>query len=1143
MFKVKALYDYSSPHEDDLTFKHGHVITVTDHEGDDWYVGEYQDDAGATRHGLFPRNFVERYEPAPPPRPHRASRHPPPEQPPAQDAPPAPVMPHQEPDPVPPPSPAEEASRPAPAAKKAPPPVAAKSNAFRDRIAAFNQPAAAPVQPFPSGAAPSHFIKKPFVAPPPSRNAYVPPPKEAPHLKTYRRDEDPEIAERHVQDQGAADKAGLVSHDTANTQEAEEEDQPKISLKERIALLQKQQAEQAERAAAMLKEKPKRPPVKKRSESHQAHPEDSEDAGLEKVTSASSRQRESMDQPRPPRTSHDVRSPDSHQRELVSENDADQSGAENTEDAEATSTSVEDDEDRSRHTHPPLPVRAAGAPAQEPHLAQEQDMEEEEEEDMDAETRRKLELRERMAKMSGGMGMPGMFGGMPMGRVPPKKTKTAEKKAEASEDMSAPQPRVPMFPMHGMPSVRTPEQEDRQLAVEKEDQESHPVTASHTAEEVPDVEDITPQSLQRTPTAEHPPPISTDKRPVPPPIPTASRSVPPPPPPQLVSPGPGSESGDEMTDAGAHTMSPRTPAGFTAPSAKRTSYFSSDDQSHDASSRRLSSFPIGSPASPTATRPPPPPPPTAAPPSHQQVHPQRLDRNEGETDYEGDYDTDFASGQPHRDAFKSHTRGASGDDSTMADEPSSARSPTIPHGLPPLPPTSPRPVPPPPPHQAPSRQSTDAPRGPPPVPFVPLPVRNTQSSEDEDNEDYDPYRYTSLPGAPPPAPRGVPPPPQSQPPPPQSRPPPPMSPSIPPTPQQQVAVSSDEDEDDLYAAPPPRKSHDRPPPPPPQAPPHQHAPPPPPHERSTPLPPPPQERAPPPLPPQERAAPPPPAVDAQPRASMGRKSLDANRALGGRTSMDSSRPAMNQDFIASDIDLGASSHWWTQPKLLPPSLQGRKDVLVNLSETQSGNIFEKIISILYMDYSLTTVSAQFDAQNVSDVQFEQQHSPPPPRQRPDQLESAYEQFGRQIAKAVESKQHTVIGNGTPQGLIEELLKPYTDALPPVSTRAYGALVYANLANASTQSFDEIRPGDIISFRNAKFQGKTGPMHAKYSTDVGKPDHVGVVVEWDGSKKKVRVWEQGREHKKVKPESFKMGDLRSGEVRVWRVISKSWAGWP
>jgi hypothetical protein len=68
------------------------------------------------------------------------------------------------------------------------------------------------------------------------------------------------------------------------------------------------------------------------------------------------------------------------------------------------------------------------------------------------------------------------------------------------------------------------------------------------------------------------------------------------------------------------------------------------------------------------------------------------------------------------------------------------------------------------------------------------------------------------------------------------------------------------------------------------------------------------------------------------------------------------------------------------------------------------------------------------------------------------------------------------------------------------------------------------------------------MHAKYSAEVGKPDHVAVVSEWDGTKKKVRAWEQGRESKKVKVESFKLDDLRSGEVKIWRVMPRSWVGW-
>jgi hypothetical protein len=275
---------------------------------------------------------------------------------------------------------------------------------------------------------------------------------------------------------------------------------------------------------------------------------------------------------------------------------------------------------------------------------------------------------------------------------------------------------------------------------------------------------------------------------------------------------------------------------------------------------------------------------------------------------------------------------------------------------------------------------------------------------------------------------------------------------------------------------------------------------------------------------------------------MGRKSLDVNREAHSRVSRDQSRPSASQEFIASDVDFGVSSHWWTQPNMPPPALQRRKDILLEINESMSGNSVEKLVTVLYMDYSQTVISAQFEASNVSNVEFDQRQDPPPPRLRQDQLEAAHDQFGKRIARDVRSKENTTVGDGTPHGLVTELLRPYKNALPPVSTRSFGALVYVNLANASTQQYDEIRPGDIISFRNAKFRGKHGSMHVSYKADVGRPDHVGIVSEWDGSKKKMRAWEQGRESKKVKPESFRMEDLRSGEVRVWRVMGRSWVGW-
>jgi hypothetical protein len=580
-FRVKAVYEYSSPHEDDLNFPVDQIITVTALEGDDWYEGEYVDESGIKKEGLFPKNFVEKYEPAPPPRPNRASRHKPLEQQPAEEAPPPPELPPQElvqehddepeaPKPVPAPVAAQvplpgptselppasppsatstkpqefsreapheapEAPKPAPAEsaapapKKGPPPVAAKSSSFRDRIAAFNQSAAPPVAPFkPGGGPPSSFIKKPFVAPPPSRNAYIPPPtREQPPVKIYRREEDPEIAERRAQDQENAERAGL-SAEGAPAPSNDEEDQPKpTSLKERIALLQRQQEEQAKRALALQKEKPKKPPVKKRTDTHEGRPHEEEGAALEQVTSTESKTRGSVDQarpPHPPQDAHPSRSShDMHIREPLSDaNDADQSGAGETEEAEGSSTSVDDEEERTRHQN--QAARASAAPvkerdvgneegaATEAPVEEEEEEEEEEEDEMDAETRRKLELRERMAKMSGGMGMAGMFGGpagLPMGGLPPKKKPVAKQSTSDSAEHAMPQ-RIPMFP--GMTPVKSPEAEDKQLHVAKDDEDAPRVSHGRPADEVPDVEDVTPQTIQRTPTGEHPPPVPAESK-------------------------------------------------------------------------------------------------------------------------------------------------------------------------------------------------------------------------------------------------------------------------------------------------------------------------------------------------------------------------------------------------------------------------------------------------------------------------------------------------------------------------------------------------------------------------------------------------------------------------------------------------------
>ncbi|KAG9230772.1 SH3 domain-containing protein [Amylocarpus encephaloides] len=1199
-FKVKAVYEYTSPHDDDLHFPLGQIITVTEEEDDEWYNGEYVDASGVKQEGIFPRNFVEKYEPTAPPRPTRTNRpkkevEPAPEPIPApvpiqpaheeseledelvQEAPVARELPPLAPkveDAAPPPQPRAVEVAPPPAAPKAvptsskpsaPPPVSEKPSggSFKDRIAAFNK-AAPPPAPFkPPSINSESFVKKRWVAPPPSNQAYVPPPREPVQpTKIYRREEDPEIRAIESENQEQAEKAGLAP--TSNEGDGEEQTKP-TSLKERIALLQKQQADQAARHADVLKkEKPKKP-AKKRTESYgNTEGEDGDGASLERKDTEETVGKQSMDSVREehntPRRRKSSRgaptTPSLHPRKSFGDgNEADMSGAgDTTEEPEEMSTGRDDSDEKPRTRAPPPPVRSNTTPRREPDVGEEEgaaeepsnelaedEDEEEDEDDIDPEVRRKEELRARMAKMSGG---PGMMFGMPMpSPIPAKKKKltgtnehkSGEQGAEEPHSATTRAPPVPMMPLPGLPKVRSPEETSKNV---EQDDDYTPVSASREPDEVPNVEDVVPDQSRGAP-----PPVPSQEptsappipggRPAPPPIPKESRpaalSMP-------MSPSPGSESDDEMS-SGALKGSLTTPRGEAprgppppidsqhspqSATSKRASYFTSEASpisptSQGSKDRRGSRVPpipgAASLSSPQSRAPPPQPPNASLGRSSTGDHrtlpsPKNAPKDESEeevTEYEGDYDTDIASAVPHKDALKAHSKDSNLDESISGRSP--VASPTsIP---PPLPPTAaPRAVPPPLPSQPPpnSRTSAEVPRAAPPPP----PSSKMPAPWEQDDDEYDPYKYTTPKQGPPPSTSTV------------------SAVNVP--------SNTERNDEDLYSASPPR-SHAMPPSMPPSIP-----------QQVRPAPPPPQRE----VPSQDRPAPPPPPRELGSNMQVlnrgpPRQSLDVHRsAASARRSVELSRISMDSSFVANDIDLGRSSYWWTQPKGIPLVLQNRRDFLHEVEEhttNQKGKaLVTKEVFVLYQDYSQTIVTAEFDAQDPANVNLEQRHEQPPSRLRQDQLEQAHEQFGRRISDAVQAKQNTIVGDGTPQGLVQELLGPLRNVLPPVGSRAYGAVVYGNLANASTQQNDEIRAGDIITLRNTKFQGKHGPMHAKYSMEVGKPDHVGIVAEWDGTKKKVRAWEQGRESKKVKLESFKLDDLRSGEVKIWRVMPRSWVGW-
>ena len=571
-FRVKALFDYSSKEEDDLTFPSGQVILVTDEEDADWYYGEYEDSAGNKQEGLFPRNFVKSFEPDMPPRPARSSR--------SKKDNEAPVLPNEEAsvpaieepgvlpatqrtiipehtfeEPEPPTTQAVKTETPftltqkpppATALKPAPPPAEEKvtTGSFRDRINAFNKSTAPPPAPNkPSGLAVSGgsgFVKKAFVAPPPSKNAYVPPPRDLPPQKLYRREEDPEITSTASD---VVENGVQVAQPLASTPVEIEEDQPKpTSLKDRIALLQKQQREQAARhvEGSQKKEKPKRPSKKQDFQESAADADNDEEGGhLQKQNDTEITGNRSIEASRDAGSSgaRYVKSPNSQEATpmgsptavtsqgfMSDPNDADQSGTADTEDGEGFSTGWDDSDGNRRHKPsipPQIPHQASLREVDnggEEDKAEDDDAEDEEDEDVDPEVRRRMEIRERMAKMSGGMGMAGMFG--PPGGIAPRgptKRGTASTdrngsgssvSAHADDGSSSRVPPVPIMPIAGLQRVLSPEQHSEEPQVVQEEA-SVPkyVIQAREPEDMPDVEDVVeePTSTPRK-SVERPPP-------------------------------------------------------------------------------------------------------------------------------------------------------------------------------------------------------------------------------------------------------------------------------------------------------------------------------------------------------------------------------------------------------------------------------------------------------------------------------------------------------------------------------------------------------------------------------------------------------------------------------------------------------------
>lgn len=1018
-FKVRAIFDYQSDFDDDLPFTVGLIITVTDIEDDEWYSGSFN---GKT--GIFPKNFVQSIA--------------------GEDD-------EQKPGPI-------ELSAPFSKPNSEPQEQIAQATASDKNVGSTksskstestenNEPASPDVATIPAAIS-AELPQKPSVVPKSALSEHTkeskadiprvpmpggPPPKDPYNIKnqfvaTGKSSYVPPIKPRddstvkHVRNDPPRNVD--IVHST-DPQQEEESNEPKMSLKERIALLQKQQAEQAEReVAAQRKQEERKKAEQKRSE--------------ERKLAAEARANVPAEIP---------------DHELPISEDAGMAPGKHHEEEED-----ESGEDLVAESEPAEQVRDA-----------EGEVEEEDEE------LKRQRLVQRMAKISGGRNMFGMMGMAPSFGKPSEPT-PSRKKSDASGDgeRQVSEETTPARPIPVMPFAN-PDHLPKELLQRDADNISNKKAPSiDSSSGIPD-EDLT-ETDTKFPEAGDAQLHPENVEPMTPVEPS---------PPTIQSDGddePRDHSQDSEIKLAKPPIEPEV-TGYDADEDVSDMQPSGHNQypDHTASGRP----PIPEPDFHGEKRVHPAPP---APPAHL-VHVER----------------------PSQPATPAHSERPVHPEPPLPPLPS---VPPVPASRPGLPPPSGRLVPAVPPVPSappvhPVQQSTPK-EGPPPLPTQP-PARAGTSVHDElasltsqnDNFDFSlPARSQTMPdAAPPPVPHEVP---RAVPPP------------VPTTP----GRSSTEVGDITMAGIPEgeyseqrihraytgssigsdRKSIE---------------------QKST---------------------------DRQ-SGDFGRRSNELGRSRSTRSTGEQSQAAAALTSLEYEIaNINENTSWWLKEEL-PDVLAGK--IGVDLTYEVDSHVINKRggrtinyrdYYVLFYDLSQLIFELEYETEDPrSTVKCVNYYTKAPPIIRKDLLDRYHRELGTKVLTIASSMVGSKLSEPLTSVVFGTIKAKDPKALQPIGHKSFGVTIYRNTNNSNIARIDDVRPGDVLCVRNGKFSSKGLGIGSNKIT-LGEDDtYSAIVAEYDAKKDKFKVLELDSSGH-VKKESYKMSEMKSGRVRVFRVVSRAYIGW-
>ncbi|KAI6044906.1 hypothetical protein EDC04DRAFT_274203 [Pisolithus marmoratus] len=184
----------------------------------------------------------------------------------------------------------------------------------------------------------------------------------------------------------------------------------------------------------------------------------------------------------------------------------------------------------------------------------------------------------------------------------------------------------------------------------------------------------------------------------------------------------------------------------------------------------------------------------------------------------------------------------------------------------------------------------------------------------------------------------------------------------------------------------------------------------------------------------------------------------------------------------------------------------------------------------------------------------------------EELMAIWGKIGVQVVEAAselfEKSKRSLVGDGSYPGFVRAVLAQVPGALRSSDPEEWGYVTYAQTGATVQRRVVDIMPGDVITFWDARLKGHKN-LHA-YNQTVGMGESgalVGIVHEFEAKKSKVRVWQANqrvgqqvslfrrlarktngglttRATQSVEIVSYRLEDLKSGQVKVFRVLEKA-----